>query len=161
MSWPAKELTDLAATQRKKGQHEEVLASALAATKANPDSANGWWRFTQCCPALERTVEQASHFGRGWIELGNARLKPGDEEKALETLETRTGGGTQLSRRDAWADRHLQQTPRVPHTATEEQRSATSVTRTKVMGWLSATGGVTRTVASPADLTSGSSTVLR
>jgi hypothetical protein len=40
MSWPAKELTDLAATQRKKGQHEEVLASALAAT----DSANGWWQ---------------------------------------------------------------------------------------------------------------------
>ena len=44
MSGPAKELTVLAATQRKKGQHEEVLASALAATKANPDSANGWWQ---------------------------------------------------------------------------------------------------------------------
>jgi hypothetical protein len=37
MSWPAKELTVLAATQRKKG-HEEALAlaSALAATKGQP-----------------------------------------------------------------------------------------------------------------------------
>jgi hypothetical protein len=44
ISCSAKELTVLAATQRKKGQHEEALASALAATKANPDSANGWWQ---------------------------------------------------------------------------------------------------------------------
>jgi hypothetical protein len=42
-------------------------------------------------------VEKASHFGPGWIELGDAPLKPGGEEKARETLETRTGGGTQLS----------------------------------------------------------------
>jgi len=27
-----------------KGQHEEALASALAATKANLDSGNGWWQ---------------------------------------------------------------------------------------------------------------------
>jgi hypothetical protein len=67
-------------------------------------------------------VEKASHFGPGWIELGDALLKPGGEEKARETLETRTGGGinsvdAMRGLTDIYSKRRG-----VPHTATEEQR---------------------------------------
>lgn len=97
MSLTAKELADLAVDQRKEGRFEEALASALAATKANPDSANAWWQVAlsrlglgdprNAIPALERTVELSPHFGPGWNELGDARLKTGDEVAAQGAFE--------------------------------------------------------------------------
>jgi hypothetical protein len=68
MSWPAKELTVLAATQRKKGQHEEALAlaSALAVTKANPDSANGWWQVALSRLALGDSRDAVPLWNGPW-----------------------------------------------------------------------------------------------
>jgi len=97
MSLTAIELTDLAVNQRKEGQFEAALASALAATKANPDSANAWWQVAlsrlglrdhrNAIPALKRTVELSPHFGPGWVELGDAFVKTGDGEAAQEAFE--------------------------------------------------------------------------
>lgn len=93
----AKELADLAESQRKEGKFEEALASALAATKANPDSAHAWWQVAlsrlglgdprNAIPALERTLELSPQFGPGWAKLGDALLKTEDEEAAREAFE--------------------------------------------------------------------------
>jgi tetratricopeptide (TPR) repeat protein len=132
MSSTAKELTDLAAIQRKKGQCEEALASALAATKANPDSANAWWQVAlsrivlgdprKAIPAFERTVELSPHFGPGWIELGNALLKTGDEGAALNALERAleeepNSVDAMRGLADIYSKQHG-----LAHTATKEQR---------------------------------------
>lgn len=97
MSLTAKELIDLAINQRKEGQLEEALASAFAATKANPDSADAWWQVAlsrtglsdprNAIPALKRTLELAPHFDPGWLALGDALLKIGDEAAASEAFE--------------------------------------------------------------------------
>ena len=132
MSLTAKELTDLAVTQRKDGQIEQALASALAATKANPDSANAWWQVAlsrlalgdgrNAIPALERTVELSPHFGPGWIELGNALLKTGDAKAALEALERALEEEpNSVDAMRALADIYSKQHG-LPHTATKEQR---------------------------------------
>ena len=132
MSLTANELTDLAATQRKNGRCEEALVSAMAATKANPDSPNAWWQVAlsrlmlgdprNAIPALERTVELSPHFGPGWIELGKALLKTGDEGLALSALkhaleEEPNSVEAMRGLADIYSRQHG-----LAHTATKEQR---------------------------------------
>ncbi len=97
MSLTANELTDLATDQRKEGRLEEALASATAATKANPESANAWWQVAlarigledhrNAIPALERTVELSPHFDPAWAALGDALVKTDDEARAASAFE--------------------------------------------------------------------------
>jgi tetratricopeptide (TPR) repeat protein len=81
-------------TERKDGQYEKALASALAATKANSDSANAWWQVAlsrrmlgdprNAIPALERTVKLSpalagsnSEMSRRGFALSQTRGQPG------------------------------------------------------------------------------------
>ena len=97
MSLTAKELAEQATEHRLAGHYEEALASAIAATKANPDHANGWWQTAlarmalgdprNAIPAFERTVELSPNFAAGWAKLGSAHVKAGDDDAALEAFE--------------------------------------------------------------------------
>lgn len=98
MPLTTKELLDKAIDQRTRGRFEEALVSAIAASKASPDNADIWWQVALCrlalsdnrnaIPALERTVELAPWFALGWARLGTAYMKEGDEDAAVEALET-------------------------------------------------------------------------
>ncbi len=80
MGTSAKELVQQSETHRASKRLPEALASAMAATRADPRDANAWWQVAlnrrdlghaeQAKTALLEVVDLAPWFASGWVELG-------------------------------------------------------------------------------------------
>ncbi len=93
----AEELIEKAKDQRKRGRLEEALISARQASNLDSQSADAFWQVALCqielgqaakaVAPLEKVVEFAPRFARGWSRLGLVLLESGGTAKAKECLE--------------------------------------------------------------------------
>ena len=97
MGTSAKELVQQSETHRASKRLPEALASAMAATRADPRDANAWWQVAlnrrdlghaeQAKTALLEVVDLAPWFASGWVELGKIELSEGDLDEATISFE--------------------------------------------------------------------------
>lgn len=97
MSASAKELVEQSETHRALKRLPEALASAIAATRADPQDANAWWQVAlnrrdlgqaeHAKSALLELVDLAPWFASGWAELGKIEMAERDDEEAVISFE--------------------------------------------------------------------------
>lgn len=97
MPLTADELIEKAVDQRKRHRYEEALVSSIAATEADPNSANAWWQVSlnrlelgdtnNAIFPLRKTVDLSPGFSIGWARLGSVLLKISEEDSAREAFE--------------------------------------------------------------------------
>lgn len=98
MGTSAKELVQQSEIHRASKRLPEALASAMAATRADPRDANAWWQVAlnrrdlghadQAKAALLELIDLAPWFANGWVELGKIELSEGDLDEATVSFES-------------------------------------------------------------------------